>query len=377
MGKRTPDHEQAGRRAFLKLGGVAAAGLWAMPPRAKPPARPRRRRTRRLRCPCRCATSGAPGTRSASSASAGKRALERAHNEAVAVPIVERALDLGVNYIDTSSIYGGPERWSERYIGTVMKRRRAQAFLASKTKERTRDGSLRMIEESLKLLQTDHLDLWQLHDIGLAEDVDAVFAKGGAMEALRQAQEQKMVRYLGITGHFRPEPLMEAIRRHPVRHHLDGPERGRPAPLQFSGTASAAGGGEADGHHRHEGAGAQPAAVQLDAAAAGAAAALLGRRGDCHHAGAAHHARGDVFFALAPGQHGDYRLRFNRATGRERATWRASSRRSANTRWRRSPSGPSRFPSRRCSSVLSAAARNARAIAPCGRGSETLSEPRP
>ena len=109
----------------------------------------------------------------------------------------------------------GPERWSERYIGQVMKRRRAEAFLASKTKERTRDGTLRMMEESLKLLQTDHLDLWQLHDIGLMEDVDAVFAKGGAMEALRQAQEQKMVRHLGVTGHFRPDALVEAIRRHP------------------------------------------------------------------------------------------------------------------------------------------------------------------
>jgi len=145
----------------------------------------------------------------------GQAALERAHNEAVAVPIIERALDLGVNYIDTSSIYGGPERWSEQYVGAVMKRRRGQAFLASKTKERTRDGSMRMIEKSLQLLQTDHLDLWQLHDIGLAEDVDQVFAKGGAMDALREAQEQKMVRYLGITGHFRPEPLMECIRRHP------------------------------------------------------------------------------------------------------------------------------------------------------------------
>ncbi len=94
-----------------------------------------------------------------------------------------------------------------------MKRRRAQAFLASKTKERTRDGSLRMLETSLKLLNTDHLDLWQLHDIGLPEDVDQVFGKGGAMEALLQARDQKMVRHLGITGHFRPEPLMDAVNR--------------------------------------------------------------------------------------------------------------------------------------------------------------------
>lgn len=80
------------------------------------------------------------------------------------MPIVERALGLGVYYIDTSSIYGGPRRWSEQYVGEVMRRRRGEAFLASKTKERTRDGSLRMLEESLKLPRTDHLDLWRLHD---------------------------------------------------------------------------------------------------------------------------------------------------------------------------------------------------------------------
>ena len=62
---------------------------------------------------------------------------------------------MGVNYIDTSSIYGGPERWSERYIGQVMKRRRNEMFIARKTKERTRDGSLRMLEQSLQLLKTD------------------------------------------------------------------------------------------------------------------------------------------------------------------------------------------------------------------------------
>jgi aryl-alcohol dehydrogenase-like predicted oxidoreductase len=207
--KRTSDRELAGRRAFLKLGGAAAAGL--MGPAASGQTTDARPAPQAM--PVR--NLGRTGYQVGVFSLGGQGALERAHNEAVAVPIVERALDLGVNYIDTSSIYGGPERWSERYIGAVMKRRRAQAFLASKTKERTRDGSLRMLEESLKLLQTDHLDLWQLHDIGLAEDVDAVFAKGGAMEALRQAQEQKMVRYLGVTGHFRPEPLMEAIRRHP------------------------------------------------------------------------------------------------------------------------------------------------------------------
>ncbi len=145
----------------------------------------------------------------------GQAAIEKANNFDAAVPILERALDLGVNYLDTSSIYGGPDRWSEQYVGSVMKTRRNEAFLATKTKERTRDGSMRMIEKSLQLLNTDHVDLWQLHDIGLQEDVDAVFAKGGAMEALIEMQQQKVVRCLGVTGHYRPDALIDAIHRHP------------------------------------------------------------------------------------------------------------------------------------------------------------------
>jgi hypothetical protein len=215
VAKNTPNRQQAGRRAFLKLGGVAAAGLVgqaASGQTAETTAAPHNPSTAP---PMPLRNLGRTGYKVGIFSLGGQAALERPHNEAVAVPIVERALDLGINYIDTSSIYGGPERWSEQYIGTVMKRRRAQTFLASKTRERTRDGSLRMIEQSLKLLQTDHLDLWQLHDVGMLEDVDKIFAKGGAMEALLQAREQKMVRYLGVTGHFRPDALIETIRRHP------------------------------------------------------------------------------------------------------------------------------------------------------------------
>ncbi len=203
------------RRDFMKAGGAVTAALLAegalpRPARALPG------------LPSNPATGGMPtrnlgrtGFRVGVFSLGGQSAVERGNNEAVAVPLVERALDLGVNYIDTSSIYGGPERWSERYVGQIMKRRRSEAFLASKTKERTRDGSMRMLEQSLKLLNTDHLDLWQLHDIGTLGDIEEVFAKGGAMDALREARDQKMVRFLGLTGHHRPESLMEGIRRHP------------------------------------------------------------------------------------------------------------------------------------------------------------------
>jgi aryl-alcohol dehydrogenase-like predicted oxidoreductase len=208
----------SGRRNFLKTGGAVAAGLLAngaafakTSTTALPPL-PANGKTQGT-MPAR--NLGKTGYKVGIFSLGGQAALERPNNFDIAVPIIERALDLGVNYIDTSSIYGGPERWSEQYVGRVMKTRRQEAFLATKTKERTREGSLRMIEKSLMLLNTDHVDLWQLHDIGLPEDVNAIFGKGGAMEALLEMQNQKVVRFLGVTGHYRPEALIDAVNRHP------------------------------------------------------------------------------------------------------------------------------------------------------------------
>jgi aryl-alcohol dehydrogenase-like predicted oxidoreductase len=152
----------------------------------------------------------------------GQGALEKVNNEAVAIPIIEKALELGVNYFDTSAIYGGPDRWSEQYLGKGLKRYRDQVWVASKTKERTRDAALRNLDVSLKLLNTDHLDTWQLHDVGVQEDIDQIFGKGGAIEALVQARDQKMVRHLGITGRFRPDALIEGINRFPFDTVLMG-----------------------------------------------------------------------------------------------------------------------------------------------------------
>jgi hypothetical protein len=206
------------RRSFLKVGGAVAAGLitngvaFAHPATASLPPLPANANTLAA-MPTR--NLGKTGYKVGIFSLGGQAALEKPNNFEAAVPIIERALDLGVNYIDTSSIYGGPQRWSEQYVGRVMKTRRQDVFLATKTKERTREGSLRMIEKSLALLNTDHIDLWQLHDIGLPEDVTAVFAKGGAMEALLEMQQQKVVRFLGVTGHYRPEALIDAVNRHP------------------------------------------------------------------------------------------------------------------------------------------------------------------
>src|SRR5512134_1853223 len=102
----------------------------------------------------------------------GQATLEQPDKDEEAAAIINRALDLGVNYVDTAAAYG--RGISQRYIGEVMKARRREVFLASKTHDRTRDGSLRLLEESLRLLQTDHLDLWQLHNVQRMDQLDQI-----------------------------------------------------------------------------------------------------------------------------------------------------------------------------------------------------------
>jgi aryl-alcohol dehydrogenase-like predicted oxidoreductase len=186
--------------------GVVPEAAASLPPLPVNPVTPKAMPTRNL---------GRTGYRVGIFSLGGQAAVEQPDNEAVAVPIVEKALDIGVNYIDTSARYGGAERWSERYIGQVMKRRRSEAFLATKTHDRTRDGSLKLLEKSLQLLQTDHVDLWQIHNLSKKEEVEQIFAPDGAVQALVKAREQGMVRFIGVTGHADPEVLAEAIRRFP------------------------------------------------------------------------------------------------------------------------------------------------------------------
>lgn len=126
-----------------------------------------------------------------------------------AVKVIHRALDQGVNYFDTAPAYSS----SRDYYGAALGERREQIFLASKTHDRTRDGSLRLLDDSLRRLRTDYLDLWQLHDLRTRADLQRIFASGGALEALVQARSEGRVRHLGITGHHDPAILLEAIER--------------------------------------------------------------------------------------------------------------------------------------------------------------------
>jgi hypothetical protein len=97
----------------------------------------------------------------------GQATLEQKGKEAESEKIIHRAIDLGINYIDTAAAYGGGI--SQLNIGRVMKTRRKEVWLSTKTHDRTYDGSMRLLEESLKNLQTDHLDTWQLHNVQTKE----------------------------------------------------------------------------------------------------------------------------------------------------------------------------------------------------------------
>lgn len=220
MSKRDAGDGTLERRDVLKLGVAAAAGFLARdlaadaavetPKSNVPfPYNPRTAGAMPMR------NFGKTGFRVGIFSLGGQAAIEQANNEGVAVPIVEKALDLGVNYLDTSARYGGDARWSEKYIGQVMKRRRNEAFLATKTHDRTRDGSWKLLETSLKLLSTDRIDLWQIHNLTSKEQVDRMFGPDGAVKAMQEARDQKLVRFLGVTGHADPDVLLEAIRRFP------------------------------------------------------------------------------------------------------------------------------------------------------------------
>ncbi len=146
----------------------------------------------------------------------GQATLEQAGMQDKAIEIINKAIDLGINYIDTSAYYGTNARGiSERYIGEVMKTRRNEVFLATKTFSRSYDGAMSDLEKSLKNLQTDRIDLWQIHSVRENENLEWIFSDSGCLKAFEEARDQGIVRFLGITGHESPGPLKELIDRYP------------------------------------------------------------------------------------------------------------------------------------------------------------------
>ncbi|UCG88753.1 MAG: aldo/keto reductase [Gemmatimonadota bacterium] len=193
------------RRDFMKVSGAGTAGfVFGAPAAAEAPASP-------TPPPMPERPLGKTGHNVRLFSLGGQATIEQPDTDAESEAIINKALDLGVNYIDTAAAYG--RGISQRYIGRVMATRRDEVFLATKTHNRTRDGSLQLLEESLESLQTDHLDLWQLHNLSRMEQLNQVFAEDGAIHALQRARDEGIVKHLGITGHANPDVLLEFMRR--------------------------------------------------------------------------------------------------------------------------------------------------------------------
>jgi predicted aldo/keto reductase-like oxidoreductase len=133
-------------------------------------------------------------------------------DEDSATAILNRAIDLGITYLDTAYAYGDGE--SETRVGKVMATRRKDVWLATKIPDRTRDEFLRRLEASLKRLKTDHVDLVHIHSLGQADDLAKIEAPNGALKGLMEAREQKMARFAGMTSHTNGEVMATAIKRH-------------------------------------------------------------------------------------------------------------------------------------------------------------------
>jgi aryl-alcohol dehydrogenase-like predicted oxidoreductase len=137
-----------------------------------------------------------------------------------AVPVILEALRLGVRYCDTAPAYQQSQDYYGEAFRIAGKGARDGVFLASKTHERTRDRALRLLDDSLRRLGTDRLDLWQMHDLREMEEIDVICGRGGALEAAAAAKADGRVRFIGLTGHHDPDVLVEAMRRFPFDNVL-------------------------------------------------------------------------------------------------------------------------------------------------------------
>jgi aryl-alcohol dehydrogenase-like predicted oxidoreductase len=130
-----------------------------------------------------------------------------------AIRLVHEAVDAGITFFDNCWEYwnGRAEDW----LGRGLKGRRNKVFLMTKvcTHGRSADLALKMLDQSLRRLQTDHLDLWQVHGVCFDNDPELAYAEGGVLEALDKAKKQGKVRFVGFTGHKDPSIHLDMIRR--------------------------------------------------------------------------------------------------------------------------------------------------------------------
>jgi aryl-alcohol dehydrogenase-like predicted oxidoreductase len=127
--------------------------------------------------------------------------------EEPALELGRRALELGVNFFDTARDYGV----SEERLGKVLEGKRKNVVLMTKVLGRSRAEAEKELETSLRMLRTDYLDVWQIHSVRMQQELDAISAPSGALEAAVAAQKAGKVRFIGVTGHKDPEIVLKAV----------------------------------------------------------------------------------------------------------------------------------------------------------------------
>ena len=133
--------------------------------------------------------------------------------EEQAVAIVNTAIDRGIRYFDTAYVYSNG--LAETRLGLVVKHRRKEMWIATKTWDTSADGARKQLETSLQRLQTDHVDEWRLHNVWDYARLDAFTCKGGALETAIEARDEGLVRFISISCHTDPQILVEAFKRFP------------------------------------------------------------------------------------------------------------------------------------------------------------------
>ncbi|MEB3195932.1 MAG: aldo/keto reductase [Candidatus Sericytochromatia bacterium] len=145
----------------------------------------------------------------------GEGVLRTRGRAAEAQAVLTAALEAGITYFDCARAYAD----SERYHGALWGRRpaeRERVFLTSKSAARDGGGARRELEDTLTRMGVEELDLWQIHDVRTAADLDELSHPGGALDTFVRAREQGLVRHIGVTGHHSPRVLLDALATWPL-----------------------------------------------------------------------------------------------------------------------------------------------------------------
>jgi aryl-alcohol dehydrogenase-like predicted oxidoreductase len=139
-----------------------------------------------------------------------QRIADRPMEQSAVDRLIAEALDNGLNYIDTARGYGD----SEQLLGPALKGKRDKLFLVTKTREATRSGAMKELEQSLRNLQTDHVDCVHIHNVSRDDrfpDLDAALSEDGVLGALIEAKKQGKTRHIGCTSHLKPARVLPAF----------------------------------------------------------------------------------------------------------------------------------------------------------------------